>query len=158
MNLHRFKASYLILNESRLIIEVITGSITLDFYTSYELQLVNDPMYNPSYNVFVDMREVVFDGTIDQMNQYAAFLLKNNHIIHNRKNATMIHNLHQHSYVQLFDKFNEEAQLSQEFKLVTSPKEAIDWLAIPFTENELEQLILDMKKNPQYLGLDPEKF
>jgi hypothetical protein len=57
-----------------LIIEVITGSITLDFYTSYEMKMVNDPLYNPSYDVYVDMREAIFDGTIDQMEKYAEFI------------------------------------------------------------------------------------
>lgn len=158
MNLHRFKASYLILPESWLIIEVITGSITLDFYTSYEMKMVNDPLYNPSYDVYVDMREAIFDGTIDQMEKYAEFILENIHIIQNRKNATIINNLHQHSYTQVFGKFNELANVPQEFRLFTSPLEAMAWLHIPYSLTQLEEIIQEMKKTPQYIGLTSTKY
>lgn len=151
MNTTIFKASYKVLPQYKLILEFVEGTITLESYKSYEMKLVNDPLYNPSFDVYVDLRNVLFDGTIDQMNEYGAFVLENINIVKNRKNATIINNLHQHIYTQLFGNFNDAAKVPQEFRLFTDPFEAINWLHIPYSINQLDEIKKEMMMSPQYV-------
>lgn len=151
MRLPSFKASYKILKAKKLLVEVFSGTMTLDAFKSYKLKQSQDVDFLPTYDFFVDMQDVVVDGTLDHVREYVKFVISNGYIIGKRKSATMINTHNQKVYAELFRNLHEVDTLPQDFRIFTDFDLAIDWLQKDITKEEIQALFKELKQKPQFV-------
>lgn len=143
-----FEASYKVITDKRLVIEVFNGAMFLSAYKEYKLKQAVDPAFSPTYDLIADVQDVVIDGTINEVKEYAEFVVSHGNIVGLRKNATIVNTLNQKIYSNIFHNLHTELLLPQDFQLFTDLKSALNWINKDISCEEIKLIIQQLKSNP----------
>jgi hypothetical protein len=133
----RFLGSYIVIEEKKLVVELLSGIMTLKSYREYKQKQSSDVLFSPDYNLISYTEDLLVDATVDQVSDYVDFILINGNVAGKRKTDSVIHTTNLHVYALIFEKLHENKGLLQEYRVFSDVQEAIDWLDVDLS-------ILDM--------------
>lgn len=150
LSTYQFFAGYKILPELELLIDVRVGEVCVEGLIEYKKMMELDKDFDKDYYSIVDTREMNWDILISDVERYVHELSKLKGGISSKKMAAGIYSsVHQLAYTQLIHKEFTKANQPQKFFTEIAP--AIQWLGKNITPQEVEDIILSLKKQPQFL-------
>lgn len=141
---HKLYCKYEILNEPKLVLEFYRGALTLPLMKEYVHGLVSDPRYHMSINLLTDISELIYDGTLQDVEAYAQFLLELGEQIGMRKTAVVYSTPNQYTYAYVFVKLHE--QFPHHIQLFNKCTDAIHWLGLEQSTELIENTFAEMKQ------------
>lgn len=146
MNLLQQKlyCKYEILENPKLVIEFYRGALTLPLMKEYVHGLVSDPRYNLNIDLLTDISELIYDGTIQEVEAYAQYLVEMGEVIGSRKTAVVYSSPNQYTYAYVFVKLHHE--IPHQIQLFNNQKDAIHWLDLDQDIDIIEKTLMGMKQ------------
>ncbi|MBN1158281.1 MAG: hypothetical protein JXA61_02780 [Bacteroidales bacterium] len=139
-----FKSTYIILEESDIIIEVHKGILTLENIIRYRKKQMEDHKFSPDFHILMDMRNVIIAGKPVNVNDYVSFYLKNKDMMGKRRIAVLTSTPNQVFYTTLFEQHSEH--LTQKTRTFSTEEAALQWLNVNITKPELNKILQDLRK------------
>jgi hypothetical protein len=119
--------SYKIIPESKIIIEVFGGKISIIDAIELKKKEVQDKEYNPNFNFIVSINELEFDTNFKfDFSKYIDIIKEDNKIKGIRKSAIITKTPQQVVASTLYELAASE--LPMNFKIVTTIEAALDWV------------------------------
>ena len=88
-------------------------------------EIVNDPLYNPSYNFLVDLREIKYTPIIKEMQEFAQYIISIKDFF--QGNTAIISNNEVHQYLFKLAMITVSKQGLQS-RIFSKPEYAVIWL------------------------------
>jgi len=104
------KSSYKISKENNLITIVHVGVLNLSSMFNFIKSLNSDPLFSPKLEHIVDLHDVVFDLTLEDINKYVNHLENNSKIYGHKRIALVTNTPNQVAYSTLFKLAQEQLQ------------------------------------------------
>jgi hypothetical protein len=124
-------ASYKIIPELKLIIEVFGGKINMFDAIELKKQEVQDKDYNPNFNFIVSINDVESETNFEyDFSQYIKAIKEDNKIIGIRKSAMITKNPQQVVGGTLYELAVREFPMN--FKIVSTIEAALDWIHLSY--------------------------
>jgi hypothetical protein len=129
---------YIILPEYRLIIQCCKGEVSVDDAITLKQEQLSDKLYNPNYNIIVDLRDLIFtlnSSSICSISKYIDFLkgmiLKNKVAIltSNPNQVVLGQMIKQLCSELLFSKYEIFSSLDPALDYVDCPSEDFDFIS-----------------------------
>ncbi len=141
-------SDYVFYKELNLTIEAHKGVVVPNSFTSFKILQAEDKNYSKDYNNITDLRNVVFDITLDNVKGFLSHIKANNHkLSEGKKVAVLVATPNQFIYASVFAKMQN--RLAHQIKFFFSLEKALQWMDGPYTnqfiENEIKQLLLKPK-------------
>lgn len=142
-------SGFIILPEQKLIMENISGLLTINNITSHRKLLYNHTNFSPDYNFLLDLRDAKIDITMEQFNAYINHLSSKGNIFKKRKSAFLVKNANQMVFANEFKKF--EGKIPVETNIFTKLDDAIEWLDLKKWKDIILTHNFRLKSEPEYL-------
>lgn len=147
---HRFVAGYRILKEHKLIIELRWGMVSLECMKAYKLMQVNDRDFDPCFDMLSDTSELKVNMVITELKDYVTVFPDSERKQKKcRRVAGIVITPHQVIHGNTLRKYINEANPMQ-FEFFPDVQSAINWLQKPINEQEVLEVLEDIRKNPQF--------
>lgn len=120
-------ASFKVLKDEQVVIEVMRGTITLSGIKKLKLEQVADPDFNPNFNQISDLRDCKIVGLISEMDDFVDFMKAHgDKIAGNRKVVGLVNSPLLVGYLKFYR--NKQVKLRQEFRLFASLSDGLEWI------------------------------
>ncbi len=147
---NNLKVGYAVLHEYKVVIEVCSGCLTLEYYKEFKKKQGNDKNFNPNYDLIGLCKELVLDGLVSEVADYAQFMADNvNKITADRKVYVLAETANNHIYTKLFEKY--QFMLPQEYHVCKSIEEIIKEIGRDIPVSLIKEIATELYKNPQYI-------
>jgi hypothetical protein len=80
-------STYKILKENNLIVEYHSGILDADSFIAFKKSITLNPLFLPSLNYFVHLKNVTFNTNLEDIDKYVKFLDANSNVYGNRRVA-----------------------------------------------------------------------
>lgn len=125
---------YYIIQEKRIIVEIIKGSCTLNEYISFKEKLIEDKDFNPDYSYIIDIREIdlVFSSELrTRMKEYLEFE-KSKDFLSNKKKIAVITNTPDQVVYSTINKIFDDRSII--YSIFSTKNAALSWLGLDSSE------------------------
>ena len=134
--------NYTIIPELKLIIEYFAGQIDEDCILAEKTRMINDPLFDQSYNVLDDFRNAIMDYSIEGTKHIIEWIAKNHNFP--RQAAHLTSSPDQVVATTLFGKL-KSTKLLVNLKIFSTMESAVNWIGlsvddIPAIEQAIEKL------------------
>ncbi|MFK5958681.1 MAG: hypothetical protein QM495_07390 [Lutibacter sp.] len=143
----QFKFNYKISSENNLITIVEIGVLNLKSLFSFIKALNSDPLFSPKLDHIVDLNDIKFELTLEDVNKYVQHLESNSKIYGIKKIALITNTPNQVVYSTLFKIAKEQLQPLQSVEIFSTLQSAYNFIGkktISF--NQVSQTINQLKK------------
>ena len=131
----RKRCEYTILPELNLIVEYFSGPIDAECVISAKKRIIDDPLFDQSYNVLDDFRDAIMDYSVEGIKDIIIWIAENHN--YPRKSAHLTTSPDQVVATTLFDKL-KSTKLVINLKIFSTIESAINWVDI--NENMLDTI------------------
>jgi len=138
---------YKILKEHNLLIVIQTGVLNINSMMKFIKSLHSDPLFSSKFNHIVDLNNIIFDLSTEDIQKYV-YHLENNAKIYGKKRIALITNTpNQVTYSTLFKLAQEELQPLQSVQIFSTTQKAYDFMRLKnISFNEISQILTALKK------------
>lgn len=142
----KFKASYKIIPELKLLLEYYEGFITLDSFLKYKNDLISDSAYNNSFCAINDLRNCTLAYNTEELKKYVEFAGKYEHGEDLRRSVTITNAPEQVVLSSMYAKHSHE--VNDISFVVSSMLAAIEYLHLPVEQlDNLENILSELRVN-----------
>lgn len=141
-------SSYCILPDKKLIIDIYDGYLTFDAFKGHKLHQVAEKNFDSTYTILSDFRTIEVRMTLEEVTEYGKFALANN-MVGKRKAALVLSTPNQFVYAKKYDSSIREESGQQMFTFL-SFDEALAWLGLTDSKDELMELIIHYRNEPMF--------
>lgn len=139
-------ATYTVLKEEQIVIEIMRGTITLSGIKNLKLAQAANPDFNPNYNQVSDLRDCQIVGLISEMDDFVDFMKAHeNKIAGNRKVIGIVNSPLLVGYLKFYR--NKQVKLRQEFRLFANLSDGLEWIARPELNDKINAEISVLENN-----------
>jgi len=143
----KLKFTYRISKENKLITIVQEGTLNLDSMMNFIKTLNKDPLFSPKFDHIVDLNNVLFELSFEDINKYVQHLESNSKIYGVKKIALITKTPNQVVYSTLFKEAQEQLQPLQSVQIFSTlinaynfiDKENISFEEVSITLNQLKK-------------------
>lgn len=135
--------NYKIYAGHHLIVETYKGTMTLQKMIRFKSLQSRDLSFNHNMDMMCDIRNLICNGTTQEVEEYIDFIVKNGNLKGKGKAAIVYNTPNQHAYALILER---SKKLPLEIKLFTSIDFALLWLNKDFDSNNFEFLLFQLKK------------
>jgi hypothetical protein len=140
----QFKSNYQILKDYNIVLEHHSGPIDVESFINFKHKLSLHTDFKPDLKYFVNLQNVTFDITKNDIHEYANFLGTNSNIFGERQVALITSTPNQVVNTTLF-KFTNQMK-SHAIEIFSTYETAFDWLDIKnLSFNEFQFLIENLE-------------
>jgi hypothetical protein len=119
---------FFIIEEAKLIVEILTGSITTFDGMQLKKREIADPKYNSSYSFLTDIRNADFYVSEEELDTYIRFLKHTDNAMNTRRSAILTKTPQHVSLAHLYSEIGKE--LSVEWQIFSTMEVALKWLRV----------------------------
>lgn len=123
------KSYYEILIKHNLVIEYHSGILNINSYINFKKRLFNDPLFRPNLNHFIHFKNIEFDTTHQDINEFIGFMKTNSASIGKRKIALITNTPNQVVSTTLYKMMVKN--LDQSIEIFSTNDKALNWLKTP---------------------------
>ena len=128
-------STYKILKEQNLIVEYHTGIIDAKSFIAFKKCITLDPLFLPSLNYFVHLKNAAFVTNFEDVDAYANFLADNYTIFGNRRVALITNTPNQVVSTTMFKMMQQNK--SQSVEVFSTNESALEWLNSRLDKDEI---------------------
>ena len=103
-----------------------------------------DPDFSPDFDVIVDMRNLIFDMSISDIEAFVDFNKNHSEIMGNRRNAVITNTPNQVVVTTLFKQMHND--LPQAFHIVSTLEAAMGWVHCSLTQKQVSAILSGLKE------------
>lgn len=145
----KLHTAFTILKEQRLVVEVLSGTVTLESLKAYKAFQARCDGYSPDFDILMVAKNTVFDFLLSEVHDYFEFVKKSQvQIAGNRIGAVVVDTPNQQVYVSNFKSIS--AILPQSFSICDNLDDAISHLGKLAIKEDIKQLVKDLEKHPTH--------
>lgn len=122
------KSNYHILKDLNLILEYHTGTLNLNSYIKFKQKLILNPEFLSNQNYFVDLKNVNFKISIEDIDSYVNFFKKNSNGVGKRKIALLTGTPNQVVFTTLYKSVLKNT--NEIIEIFSTKEKALEWLEI----------------------------
>ena len=126
----QLKSNYKILKEHNLLIIKQKGILNLNSMMGFIKSLNSDSSFCPKLEHIVDLHDVVFDLTLEDINKYVNHLENNSKIYGHKRIALVTNTPNQVAYSTLFKLAQEQLQPLQNIQIFSTHEKAYNFLKL----------------------------
>lgn len=134
-----FQTQVVIVEELKLVIEVLSGTMSLLAIEKYKSNLAADAHFNSNYNLITILDSLLIDVLLTEVEDYVNFLKGRKDIVGERKVAIVSATPNQAIYSSIFKSLN--ADLSQQVSVFSNLDDAISFLNETKSKDEIHRLV-----------------
>ncbi|MBE0422524.1 MAG: STAS/SEC14 domain-containing protein [Lutibacter sp.] len=138
------KSNYIILKDFNLLIECHSGSLDLKSYINFVKRTTLDPLFSKNMNYLIDLSNIVFTASIDDITKYNTFSDENFTSQIKRKVALVTNSPNQMVFTTLFKTGN--TQKLKEIEIFSTKESALEWLNSSLDKNEIFSVYSSLKE------------
>ncbi len=135
-------SNYKILKEQNLIVEYHSGILDADSFIAFKRSIALDPLFLPSSNYFVHLKNVTFSTNLEDIDQYVNFLETNNNVYGSRRVALITNTPNQVVSTTMFKMMQQNK--SQSVEIFSTNESALEWLNSNFNKNEILAVLAEL--------------
>ncbi|MDR3704588.1 MAG: hypothetical protein P4L28_01610 [Paludibacteraceae bacterium] len=143
------KSSSIVLEKHKLVIDIFEGVVNLPIFKAHKLKQAADKLFSPDYSLLSDFNRITVDMLLEELPEYANFVIAQGNIVGKRKSAVVTSNPHQMIYAQVYDKSVRDIT-SQTIQIFTSFNPAIEFLDMKDFKDEILDAINYYRENPRF--------
>jgi len=145
----KFKSKYQIIKEHNIVLEYHSGPIDAKSFISFKHNLSLDPNFKPGLKYFVNLQDVSFDISQNDIQEYVEFLGAKSKIFGERQVALITNTPNQVVNTTLFKSTNP--MKSEAIEIFSTNETAFDWLNLKnFSFNDFKLLIESLESLESY--------
>lgn len=135
------KVYYKIFAKEKLIIEHLSGPVGWNDLVKMKSKEVEEPDYNPNFNVITDIRKAILDlNNLDEVNKYVEFLNNNEKSVGNRKTAILTDSSEQVIHSEILRVMKNDLPIN--IKTVSTLEAVFTWVGLtPQAALEIERFL-----------------
>jgi len=111
---------------------------------AFKKEQATNPDFSPEFNLICDLRDLVYDVTVSDIESFVDFYLQNRHLMGKRRNALITQTPYQMVVATLFEKM--QVSLPQSIRIVSTVGAAVSWVNCDLTGQQVNDIIEDLKK------------
>ncbi|WP_457617270.1 hypothetical protein [Lutibacter sp.] len=139
------KSDYKIAIDYNLIVEYHSGTLSeISRFINFRKQLISDPLFLPNQNLIIDLRDVNFEITGDDVTTYTAFASENP-ILNTEKKVALITATPNQVVSSTLYKMAQKNVL-QQIKIFSTLDRALEWLGASNAYEYTHQTLLSFKE------------
>lgn len=139
-------SNYKIFKEYCLIVETHLGEMDLQAVKRFTDIQVKDPVYNPEFNVIIDIRNVEIKFNLNEIREYIYYVQKQDNIYGLRKDAILTVTSKQVALASLYAEMQN--LLNAKVMVFSTINSILDWLSIDnIDEDEIATILENLKKD-----------
>ena len=123
------KSYYEILLEHNLVIEYHSGLLDANSYINFKKTLFSDPLFRPNLNHFIHFKDVEFDATQQDINEFILFMKTKTGAIGKRKIVLITNTPNQVVSTTIYKIMQKN--LNQSVEIFSTNIKALNWLKVP---------------------------
>lgn len=137
-------STYKILKEQNLIVEYHTGIIDAKSFIAFKKCITLDPLFLPSLNYFVHLKNAAFVTNLEDVDAYANFLADNYTIFGNRRVALITNTPNQVVPSTIFKMLQETSP--QLVEIFSTNERALKWLNSNLDKDEILDVLASLMR------------
>ena len=140
----QFKSNYQILKEHNIVLEYHSGHIDAESFIKFKHKLSLHPDFKPGLKYFVNLQDVTFDISKNDIHEYVDFLGTKSNIFGERQVALITRTPNQVVHTTLFKTTNP--MKAEAIEIFSTNETAFDWLDIKnLSFNEFQILLENLE-------------
>jgi len=136
-------SNFIILKDFNLLIECHSGSLDLKSYINFVKRTTLDPLFSKNMNYLIDLSNIVFTASIDDITKYNTFSDENFTSERKRRVALVTNSPNQMVFTTLFKTGN--TQKLKEIEIFSTKESALEWLNSSLDKNEIFSVYSSLK-------------